>query len=82
MDVALLAVSAWGDVAFDAVGDGFFKGFLSQGRYDFPLWRADRAKDERFEVVGHVLAEFFNPGDDFETSRPACFVRRQVELRF
>lgn len=53
MGVALLAVSAWGDVAFDTV-----------------------------EVVGHVLAEFFNPGDDFETSRPACFVRRQVELRF
>ena len=49
MGVALLAVSAWGDVAFDTV-----------------------------EVVGHVLAEFFNPGDYFETSRPACFVRRQA----
>ena len=63
-------------------GDGFFKGFLSQGRYDFPLWLADRAKGERFEVVGHVLAEFFNPGDYFETSRPAFFIRWQVELRF
>ena len=63
-------------------GDGFFKGFLTQGRYDFPLWLADRRRGERFEVVGHFLAEFFNPGDYFETGKPAYFLRWQVEFRF
>ena len=63
-------------------GDGFFKGFLSQAKYEFPIWLADRKKGERFEVFGHVLAEFFNPGDYFETEKPAFFFRWQVEFRF
>lgn len=63
-------------------GDGAFKGLLSQLRYDFPLWLADRNRGERFEMFGHVLAEFFNPGDYYETDKPAFFFRWQVELRF
>lgn len=63
-------------------GDGFFKGFLSQARYDFPIWLADKEKGERFEVVGHVLAEFFNPGDYYETEKPGFFFRWQVEFKF
>jgi len=63
-------------------GDGFFKGFLWQGRYDFPLWLADKAHGERFEILGHFVAEFFNPGDYFETAKPAWFVRWQLEFRF
>ena len=63
-------------------GDGRFKGMLSQARYDFPLLRADRKKGERFEVVGQLLAELMNPGDYFETDRPAWFLRWQVEVRF
>ena len=63
-------------------GDGFFKGLLSQARYDFPIWLADKDKGERFEVVGHVLAEFFNPGDYFETDKPGWFFRWQVEFKF
>ena len=63
-------------------GDGFFKGLLSQMRYDFPIWLADKDKGERFEVVGHVLAEFFNPGDYFETDKPGWFFRWQVEFKF
>jgi len=63
-------------------GDGYFKGFLYQGRYNFPLWLADKEKGERFEVIGHVLAEFFHPGDYYETEKPAFFVRWQVEFKF
>ncbi len=63
-------------------GDGFFKGLLSQVKYSFPIWLADRSKCERFEVFGHVLAEFFNPGDYFETEKPAWFFRWQVEFSF
>ena len=63
-------------------GDGFFKGFLYQGRYDFPLWLADKSKGERFEFIGHVIAEFFNPGDYFEAEKPAWFFRWQVEMKF
>ena len=63
-------------------GNGMFKGFLSQVRYDFPLWLADATKGERFEVFGHILAEFFNPGDYFETDKPSWFVRWQVDFKF
>ena len=63
-------------------GDGMYKGFLSQARYDFPLWLADKSKGERFEVFGHVLAEFFNPGDYFESEKPSFFIRWQVEFKF
>ena len=63
-------------------GNGMFKGFLSQVRYDFPLWLADAKKGERFEIFGHILAEFFNPGDYFETDKPSWFVRWQVDFRF
>ena len=63
-------------------GDGYFKGFITQARYDFPIWLADKEKGERFEVVGHVLAEFFNPGDYYETDKPAFFFRWQVDFRF
>ena len=63
-------------------GDGFFKGFLSQVRYDFPLWLADRKQGERLEVFGHLLAEFFNPGDYYVTDRPSFFLRWQLDFRF
>ena len=63
-------------------GDGAFKGLLSQVFYKFPIRLADRENGERFEVVGHFLAEFFNPGDYYETRRPAFFLRWEVEFRF
>lgn len=63
-------------------GDGHFKGFLSQIRYDFPLWPFERSGNERFEIFGHVLAEFFNPGDYYETDKPSYFVRWQVDFKF
>lgn len=63
-------------------GGGMFKGFLSVIRYDFPLKLADRTKNERFEIFGHVYAELFNPGDYYESDKPAWFFRWQVEFRF
>ena len=63
-------------------GDGRYKGFLTQLRYDFPLFIADKNKGGRFEIFGHVLGEFFNPGDYFATDKPAYFVRWQIDLRF
>ena len=70
--------------AQDGLGgaNGMFKGLLSQVRYDFPLWLADKEKGERFEVFGHLLAEFFNPGDYFETDKPSWFVRWQIDFKF
>ena len=63
-------------------GDGSFKGCLHTMRYSFPMIVADKEKGERFEIVGHLHAELFNPGDYFEGDRPSYFVRWQVELKF
>ena len=63
-------------------GSGYFKGYFSPLRYDFPLWLADKEKGERFEVVGHLIGELFNPGDYFETDKPSFFFRWQVEFKF
>jgi hypothetical protein len=63
-------------------GDGSFKGCLHSLRYNFPLMLADKAKGERLEIFGHIHAELFNPGDYFDTSRPAWFARWQVEFKF
>lgn len=63
-------------------GDGRFKGYLTQLRYDFPLYIADKSEGGRLEVFGHVISEFFNPGDYFATDKPAYFFRWQVEFKF
>lgn len=60
-------------------GEGEFKGLQSQLRYDFPIYLPE---ESRFEVFGHVLAEFFNPGDYYKTDRPAWFVRWQIDFKF
>ena len=71
-------------LADDGLGgdDGHFKGYLSQLRYEFPLILADKSKDERLEIFAHLYAELFNPGDYFESDRPAWFLRWQVEVKF
>ena len=63
-------------------GGGSFKGFISQARYDFPIYVASEGESQRFEIFGHLLAEFFNPGDYFESDKPACFFRWQIEVKF
>lgn len=63
-------------------GDGSFKGLLNQVRLDVPILAANREQGERFEILSHILAEFFNPGDYFETDKPSWFFRWQVDFRF
>ena len=63
-------------------GDGRYKGFLAQGRYDFPIWIADKEKGGRFELFGHFLVEYFAPGDYFDTDKPAYFFRWQIDFKF
>ena len=63
-------------------GDGMFKGYLNQMRYDFPILTADRARGERFEIFGHLLAEFINTGDYYASDKPMWFFRWQLDFRF
>lgn len=70
-------------------GDGMFKGFQTQVRYDFPLFTNEirkavfESENERgLEVFGHVVAEFFNPGDYYATAKPAWFFRWQIDFKF
>lgn len=63
-------------------GDGSFKGCLHSMRYNFPILLPNKEQGERLEIVGHIHAELFNPGDYFETDRPGWFMRWQVEFKF
>lgn len=70
-------------------GNGMFKGLLSQLRYEFPLLTKSIRHDlgwnepERgLEIYGHLITEFFNPGDYYATDKPSWFVRWQVEFKF
>ena len=62
-------------------GDGRFKGYFSQARYDFPLYTFN-AEGRPLEFFGHVVAELMNPGDYFETDKPGWFLRWQLDLKF
>lgn len=68
----------------DGRRSGDMKGWLHQARYDFPLLLApaNASGFRRFEIFGHLLAEFFNPGDYYDTQRPAWFVRWQIDVKF
>ncbi len=68
----------------DGSGDSMFKGVLSVIRYDFPILLAPKNArgTERFEIFGHLLAEMFNPGDYYDTSRPSYFLRWEINIRF
>ena len=62
-----------------------YRGLLSAARYDFPLRLAAKGASfgwDRVEIVAHVVGELFNPGDYYASSRPAYFVRWQVEFQF
>lgn len=68
----------------DGSGESMFKGVLSATRYDFPLVLAPKGATgvDRFEMFGHVVAELFNPGDYYDSSRPAWFLRWEVTVKF
>lgn len=68
----------------DGAGDSQYKGLLSAVRYDFPLLLAPKGArgTDRFEIFGHVMAELFNPGDYYDSSRPAWFLRWELNFKF
>ena len=68
----------------DGSGESMFKGELSAIRYDFPILLApkDARGVDRFEIFGHVMAELFNPGDYYDSSRPAWFLRWELMFKF
>lgn len=65
-------------------GSGTFKGVLSKVRYNFPLLlRPKNARGmKRFEVFGHFMLEAFNPGEYYESSKPAIYARWQLNFVF
>ena len=68
----------------DGSGDSMYKGWLSAARYDFPIRLAPKNATgvDRFELFGHIVAEVFQPGDYFDSSKPAYFIRWQIDFRF
>ena len=62
-------------------GDSHFKGLLSHVRYDFPIL-VQEPGSRGLEIFGHLYAELFNPGDYFDTDRPAWFLRGQIDFKF
>lgn len=68
----------------DGTGDSMYKGWLSAARYDFPIRLAPKDANgvDRFEIFGHIVAEMFQPGDYFDSSKPAYFIRWQIDFRF
>ena len=68
----------------DGSGGSMYKGWLSAARYDFPILLApkDAAGAGRFELFGHIVAEMFQPGDYFDSGKPAYFVRWEINLKF
>ena len=63
-------------------GSGAFKGLVTRALYTFPLLTPDKEKGERFEIYGHFIGEVFNPGDYYDTDKPAYFVRWQIDFKF
>ena len=61
-------------------GSGFYKGSLRQLKYSFPLFGPKEGV--RFQALGHLLFEYFNPGDYYESERGSWFFRWQLEFRF
>jgi len=68
----------------DGSGDSMYKGWLSAARYDFPLHIAPKGATgfERFTIFGHLIAEVFNPGDYYDSSRPSYFIRWEIVFKF
>ena len=65
-------------------GDSLYKGWLSAARYDFPIKLAPKGANgfDRCEIFAHVVAESFQPGDYYDSSKPAYFIRWEVSFKF
>lgn len=80
----MFAAAQDGDGHADGSDHGMFKGTFSAVRYDFPILLAEKGAQgcDRFEVFGHVMAELFNPGNYYDSSRPAWFIRWELIFSF
>ena len=68
----------------DRSGDSKYKGWLTAARYDFPILLSSKGASgiDRFEILGHIVAESFLPGDYYDSSKPAYFIRWEVSFKF
>lgn len=68
----------------DGSGKSMYKGWLSAACYEFPIRLApDNASGiDRLEIFGHIIAETFQPGDYFDTSKPSYFFRWEISIKF
>ncbi len=78
---------------FAAVADGVgradgaehhYKGWLSSACYTFPIRLAPKKATgwDRFEVIGALTAQLFNPGDYYDSTRPASLLRWEIRVKF
>ena len=63
-------------------GDGTYKGLLSRLNYYLPFLLADKSKGERIEIYSAFCIELFNPGDYFESRKPATYIRWMINVVF
>lgn len=56
-----------------------FEGWLTGGHYRFPLWRDERG---RRSLSCLLSGELFNPGDYFDSQKPAVFFRCMIDFVF
>ena len=63
-------------------GDSAYKGLLSRINYYIPFLLADKAKGERLEIYSAICIELFNPGDYFESQKPATYMRWMLNVLF
>ena len=68
----------------DRSGDSKYKGWLTAARYDFPILLSPKGASgiDRFEIFAHIVAESFLPGDYYDSSKPAYFIRWEVSFKF
>ena len=68
----------------DRSGDSKYKGWLTAARYDFPILLSSKGASgiDRFEILGHIVAKSFLPGDYYDSSKPAYFIRWEVSFKF
>ncbi len=68
----------------DGSGRSMYKGWMTAAWYNFPILVAPKNATgvKRFEIFGHLVAELFNPGDYFDSQKPAIFIRWQFTFKF
>ena len=57
---------------------------MKSPQFNFPIRLSTKGASgiDRFEIFTHIVAESFLPGDYYDSSKPAYFVRWQVSFKF